>query len=554
MTDVKTGETLFSEGKIEEAEKCFLDLLKNEPTNAEALNDLGVIQHAKGNVKGAEDLFLKAIAAKQEYLDAHLNLVDLYQDAKRWSEAIAQLEKCIQIKNKDPNLFNMLGTFCLETGNTEKGRMALIKSLELNPDQELVRDSLSALKMQNPIELASRDQIREDYSKHQLSKTELPKAEDLVKEPKAPRVSRNGRPTVCVGLPVYNGGRLLSQAIESILSQDFENIQLIISDNCSTDNTEEICLKYQKMDKRIRYHRFEENLGMLLNFKNVLGLSSAPYFMWTSHDDLHERTFITKCLERLESDPSIALVYPRSKVLDNNSKFLGVADDHVNADQDSGEERFRHLIWEIGMCNMVYGLYRTNIIKEVRAWDETLFGDNLILAEIALLLGKIVQIDDLLFVRRLTRNYNYKSHDERYDQLMSEFDNHSRWFSEGITLPHCRLTYAHLELVNYAEIEKSEKDFLMNDVLKCFKTRFGDKMKYEISRSIELINNGYFYYTWNKKQSTNWHSCNLRTNDYFHINNLLRHLREALFIFPERTDLKDVYEMCLRKVFGFKGI
>jgi tetratricopeptide (TPR) repeat protein len=145
MTDVKTGETLFSEGKIEEAEKCFLDLLKKEPTNAEALNDLGVMQHAKGNVKGAEDLFLKAIAAKQEYLDAYLNLVDLYQDAKRWSEAIAQLEECIQIENKDPNLFNMLGTFCLEMGNTEKARMALIKSLELNPDQELVRDSLMEL-------------------------------------------------------------------------------------------------------------------------------------------------------------------------------------------------------------------------------------------------------------------------------------------------------------------------------------------------------------------------------------------------------------------------
>ncbi|MBW2569880.1 MAG: glycosyltransferase family 2 protein [Deltaproteobacteria bacterium] len=62
-------------------------------------------------------------------------------------------------------------------------------------------------------------------------------------------------------MPVYNGGDLLSQAIESILSQDFQDIELIISDNCSTDNTEEVCLKYRKMDKRIRYHRFEENLG-----------------------------------------------------------------------------------------------------------------------------------------------------------------------------------------------------------------------------------------------------------------------------------------------------
>jgi hypothetical protein len=286
----------------------------------------------------------------------------------------------------------------------------------------------------------------------------------------------------------------------------------------------------------------------------VLGLSNAPYFMWASHDDMRERTFITKCLKRIETDPSIAMVYPRSKVLDENSRFLGIADDHINADQDSGVERFRHLIWKLGMCNMVYGLFRTNMLKKVRTFDASIFADTLYLSEIALLLGKIVQIDDVLFVRRLTRNYNYRSDDDRYVQLMSLEANSNKWFSEGISLPHCRLTYEHLKLVNYSEIKNSEKDFLMNDVLKCFKTRYGDKMTYEINRAIELIKNGYFYYTWDKKQSSNWHSDNLKTNDYFHMDNLLRHLREALFIFPERTELKDVYEMCLSKVFSFKGI
>jgi glycosyltransferase involved in cell wall biosynthesis len=521
---LKQGEALFAEGKIEEAEKCFLYLLNENSEDPEVLNNLGVVSYLGGNFEGSEDYLLKAIAVKEDYLDALQNIADLYKSTNRWKEAAIQLEKYITIDNQDHNIFNQLGVVYLEMGNNEKARIALKKSLELNPEQETVKDSLSAL-------------------------------EQSTERSTGPKfISCNGQPTVCVGLPVYNGGNFLSKAIESILSQDFENIQLIISDNCSTDITEEVCLKYQTMDKRIKYHRLEENLGIGLNFKNVLGLSSAPYFMWASHDDMRERTFITKCLERLESDPSIALVYPRSRVLDNNSRFLGIANDHVNTDQNSGVERFRHIIWELGMCNMVYGLYRTNILKKVRTWDETLFCDNLILAEIALSFGKIVQIDDVLFVRRLTRNYNYKSHDERYEQLMSEYDSSSKWFWEGISLPHCRLTYSHLELVNYSEIENSEKDFLMNDILKCFKTRFGDKMTYEINRAIELINNGYFFYTWDKKQSSNWHSGNLKTNDYFHMDNLLKHLREALFIFPERTDLRDIYEMCLSKVFSFKGI
>ncbi len=518
---LKQGEELFAEGKIEEAEKCFLSLLEKNFEDVEALNNLGVLHYARGNVEKSENYLLKALAIKEGYLDALLNLADLYQSTKSWQKAASQLEKFIAIENQDVDVFNRLGMVYLEMGNIEGARIALKKSLGLNPKQKTIKDSLSAL-------------------------------EESSERPTAPiLIYSNGQPTVCVGLPVYNGGKFLSQAIESILSQDFQDIELIISDNCSTDNTEEICFKYRKMDERIRYHRFEENLGGAINFKNVLGLSSAPYFMWASHDDMREQTFITKCLEKMESDPSIALVYPRTKVLDVNSKFIGIANDHINADQDNPIERFRHLIWEIGMCNMFYGLYRINILKKVRTWDETLFADNLILAEISLL-GKIVQIDDVLFVRRLTRNYNYRSPDERNAQLISDID--TNLFHEGITLPHCRLTYAHLELVNYSKIEDSEKNFLMNDVLKCFKTRFGDKMKYEISRTIELINNGYFYYTWNKKQSTNWHSGNLKTNDYFHINNLLKHLQEALFIFPEQADLKDAYEMCLKRAVSLKAI
>ena len=425
---LKQGEALFAEGKIEEAERCFLSLLEKnseDSENVEAVNNLGVIHYARGNIEKSENYFFKAIAIKEDYSDALLNLANLYQNTGNWQKSASQFEKFISINNHDYNVFNQLGLVYLEMDDTAKAMSVLKKSLELNPEQKTVKDSLSTLK-------------------------------HATKKPITPSIiSGNGQTTVCIGLPVYNGGNFLNQAIESILSQDFENIQLVISDNCSTDKTEEICLKYRNMDKRIKYHRFEENLGGAINFKNVLGLSSAPYFMWASHDDMRERTFISKCLERMESDPLIALVYPRTKVLDVNSKFIGIANDHINADQDNPIERFRHLIWEIGMCNMFYGLYRTSMLKKIRAWDESLFADNLILAEIALLLGKIVQIDDVLFVRRLTRNYNYRSPDERYEQLICEV-NHEL-FLEGISLPHCRLTYANLELINYAEIESSGK-------------------------------------------------------------------------------------------------
>ncbi len=142
---LKQGEALFAEGKIEEAEKYFSRLLENDPTNTEILNNLGVIFHRQANSEKAEGYFLKALAIKEDYLDPLLNLADLYQTAKRWKEAAHQLEKCIAIDDQDPNLYNQLGMIYLEMSDSPKAREFLAKSLKLNPDQEIVRQSLGTL-------------------------------------------------------------------------------------------------------------------------------------------------------------------------------------------------------------------------------------------------------------------------------------------------------------------------------------------------------------------------------------------------------------------------
>ncbi len=509
------GEKLFAEGKVEEAEECFLELLADNPTNAEILNNLGVIHHARKDFGKAEDYFLNACDVQDDNLDAMLNLAGLYQEDKRWKDAAILLEKCITLNPGELNYYLLLGRIYLEMDNSVKARVVLTKVLELDPDQDIVHEILDSL--------------------------------ETCTSPSSPILpSVRKSKTVCVGMPVYNGGELLSGAIESILSQDFDDFELIISDNCSTDNTKETCLKYLEMDKRISYYRFEENLGGK-NFVDLLARSNSPYFMWAAHDDLHAQSYISKCLEKIEQDQSIALVYPRTWLLDSSSKPLGIANDYLKTDQDDPIERFRHLIWELELCNAFYGFHRTSMLRKVQLWGDLSVGaDNLALAEIALT-GKIIQISDVLFTRRLKRNY--RTLDEYYVDIMD-----TRRSMEGITLPHCRFTYANIELIRCLNIEDKEKNFLINDVIKCFKTRFGAKMQFDIDRAIKLITNGFFYYTWDKKLSRNWHSDDLSSNDYFHINNLIKNLREAIFIYPERTDLRDIYEICVKKASDFKSI
>src|SRR5690349_812781 len=92
-------------------------------------------------------------------------------------------------------------------------------------------------------------------------------------------------PQVSIGLPVYNGEKYLLNAIGSLLKQDFEDFELVISDNASTDKTEAMCHEFAAKDKRIRYHRNETNIGATGNYNRVFRLSNGEFFRWASHDD-----------------------------------------------------------------------------------------------------------------------------------------------------------------------------------------------------------------------------------------------------------------------------
>ncbi len=112
-----------------------------------------------------------------------------------------------------------------------------------------------------------------------------------------------------IGLPVYNGERFLSAAIDSLLRQTFEDFELIISDNASTDATGAICRGYADQDRRIRYLPTKENIGSAPNFNRVIELASAPYFSWAAHDDVRAPQYLERCVEVLDRDPSVILAY-----------------------------------------------------------------------------------------------------------------------------------------------------------------------------------------------------------------------------------------------------
>src|ERR1700736_6211403 len=120
-----------------------------------------------------------------------------------------------------------------------------------------------------------------------------------------------------VGLPVYNGENFLNVAVDSVLGQDFEDFELIISDNASQDGTAALCKEYAARDKRVRYYRSDVNNGGAWNYNRVFELAEGQYFKWQAHDDVCLPGFFRRCVEVFDhAPPTVVVVSPRTQVID----------------------------------------------------------------------------------------------------------------------------------------------------------------------------------------------------------------------------------------------
>ena len=112
---------------------------------------------------------------------------------------------------------------------------------------------------------------------------------------------------VGIGVPVFNGGEMLRESLECLRTQGFEDIEVTIGDNASTDATGDIAAEYAARDSRFRHLRRPENIGALANFVDLLGRSEADLFMWRAHDDLSDAGYVAALAGLLDRDPGIDL-------------------------------------------------------------------------------------------------------------------------------------------------------------------------------------------------------------------------------------------------------
>ncbi|GAA4514402.1 MULTISPECIES: glycosyltransferase family 2 protein [Nonomuraea] len=113
---------------------------------------------------------------------------------------------------------------------------------------------------------------------------------------------------VSIALPVRNGADRLEGVIGSVLAQDHQNLELVISDNASTDGTEELCRDLAASDPRIVYHRHPENVGLLNNFVHAARVSRGAYVRWIGDDDRLDPPCVSRGLAAFAADERVVLV------------------------------------------------------------------------------------------------------------------------------------------------------------------------------------------------------------------------------------------------------
>ncbi|HAU29705.1 MAG TPA: hypothetical protein DCW68_06320 [Rhodospirillaceae bacterium] len=210
---------------------------------------------------------------------------------------------------------------------------------------------------------------------------------------------------VTIGVPVYNAADYLDAALKSLSEQTCKDMEILVSDNASTDATRDIVALWMEKDGRIRYHLQNENMGALANFDWLIRNAQSHWFMFAAHDDLRSPNYVEALLQAAESHPGVQLAVPEVQLMNENGEVFASYPYHPDMENHSGLLRifalFRHVrsAWH-------YALY--DRVAQIAAWEKLMayghaWGNDFIMLLPFLLSGRIAGANEAVFYQRITK-------------------------------------------------------------------------------------------------------------------------------------------------------
>jgi glycosyltransferase involved in cell wall biosynthesis len=218
------------------------------------------------------------------------------------------------------------------------------------------------------------------------------------------------KPLVSVGLPLYNAGEHTRRILDILVSQDYTNLEIVVSDNASTDHTWTICQEYANRDNRIRLHKNQANYGYIFNFDRVFRLATGTYFMWAAHDDHWDTKFIGRCVDVLQTHPEAIFCFTDQIHINaetSERKTISYSDLML---QDSRiMKRIRSLLsFRPRPHAIIYGMFRREAIIAALPIPSVPSADIAFLFRV-MLEGPAIHIPEVLYERKVTRGVEFRS-------------------------------------------------------------------------------------------------------------------------------------------------
>jgi glycosyltransferase involved in cell wall biosynthesis len=260
-------------------------------------------------------------------------------------------------------------------------------------------------------------------------------------------------PVVSVGLPVFNGETFLEVAISSVLAQTFDDLELIICDNASTDRTAEICQDYAARDPRVRYFRNPQNLGAAPNYNLAFSHARGRYFKWLAHDDRITPTYLAKTVRVLEERTDAVLCNSVVSYIDQNGAPIGLYNSGLSlADSQSAAERFAWMSLRSHSCVDFFGLIRRDTLQTSLLHGSFHGADRALLAQLAIR-GRLIQLPAPLVEMR--------EHPNRYTRQNVRSADRAAWHDAStrgkLSFPTWRLYAEYLKMVRRERMLPQER-------------------------------------------------------------------------------------------------
>jgi glycosyltransferase involved in cell wall biosynthesis len=237
----------------------------------------------------------------------------------------------------------------------------------------------------------------------------------------------NAFPLVSIGIPTYNGAKRIVSTIASILNQGYPNLEVIISDNCSWDNTEEVCGHLSKKNQSLHYFRQKENIGIIGNYKFVLSKASGELYMWVADDDSLEPGILQKYVNFLTSHSGYSLVSGEIRYW-SADKAVFVEKD-LNIEHDSRYRRVVQYYSKVIHGAMYYGLMPRQVAIKLPLQNR--MGEDWHFVAKAAFLGKVKMLDCVGYNKKLNGSSKTLKH---YAKLIG-----ASWFSTYF--PHAQIAF-----------------------------------------------------------------------------------------------------------------